>query len=306
MTVLALLVVVVMAMVSGVDSTTTASRRHLEADNEARRVFDRMAIDFGRMFKRPDADSIFDSIPGTSSTSGANDKMFFYSEAPTYFDTSTVSSPAPIQGNPGLIGYRVNATSWQLERLGKGLTWDGGAASPSPSPGSVVFLTFPAASASPTPTPLPGSTLAGNWAAAIGTSGNNYDDGVDADYHVLSSYVFRLEYCFALKNAPSAAQFSTTHTQSLGFNDIAAVVVAIAILDPQGRALVPGIAPGNMSALAAALPDPNFTTSPYTLMAQLWDNKIKSSTFASSLGIPKNVASQIRVYQRFFYLNTPP
>ena len=337
MVVLVLLITSVVAMVDSVSQTTTADRRHLEADNEARRVFDRMAYDFAKMYKRADADTVFASIKGTDSTHGANDKMFFYSDAPAYYDATGQPSPTPTQSTTGLIGYRIhneaaNSTpapppDLQLERLGKGLTWD--MATATSTPGAVVFLTY-AASPSPTP-PFSGSTFAGvygtpnpaagpgywtgtggAWSGAIGsvpsstagTATNNGDDGVDADYHVLSNYVFRLEYCFVLKNPTTTSQFVTSITQGQGFSNVSAIVVAIALLDAKGRSQMPATV--SMNTLAAALPDSDFTTNPPgKLMLETWNAKIKNTGFAASVGIPQSVASQIWVYQRYFYLNTP-
>ena len=319
MAVLVLLVAGVVAMVNGVSTTTTAERRHLASDNEARRVFDRMASDFARMVKRADADTVFASVKGTDASHGANDKMFFYSEAPAYYDTTGMAAPVPAQSTAGLIGYRIHdeavngaASNLQLERLGKGLTWD--LASAAATPGAVVFLTYPAASPSPTPFPTstfggvsttPGSwSGTGVWSTTIGNS-PNFDDGVDGDYHVLSSDVFRLEFCFVLKTPdPTTGSFYTTAlTQGQGFINVSAIIVGIALLDAQGRALLPAGTP--MSTLAAAFPDPDFTASPPKLMAELWAAKLNASGAAATVGVPQPVVSQIRVYQRTFYLNTP-
>ena len=320
MTVLALLTVALASMVNSVSQATTLDRRHLEADNEARRVFDRLGSDFARMFKRSDADSIFAStIDASTPTQGPNDKMFFYSEAPAFFDHAP---PSASQGTAALIGYRVpNATTtadathrWQLERLGKGLTWDRPSANA--TPGAIVFLTYPAASPSPaaSPTPFPASTLAdtSNWGSAIGKAPNYEGDGstVDPDFHVLSSSVFRLEYCFVMKTpTASGSPFAVTHSQSKGFGDVAAIVVAIALLDPQSRSQLPAAAPGStpdLSALATALPGPNFTSAPNRLMAEIWSGKLKDGSFITDTHVPPAVAKQVRIYQRSFYLNTPP
>ena len=343
MAVLVLLVAVVVGMVSGVSRTTVGSRRRLNVDDEARRVLDLMGNDFARMFKRADADSLF--VPGSTTDlgSGLNGKFFFFSDAPAYYDATAQASPPP--NNPrataGLIGFRINnlasATNtarWQLERLGKGLTWDGtvsAGASPSSSPGAVVFLTYPPASPTPSPvvatptpapypspSPYPASTLAGtgtsagNWGGAAGTTiGTNplYDDGTDTDYQVISPYVFRLEYCFLLKSTTSPYySFSRTHDQTRGFKDVQAIVVAIALLDPAARLLLPpaaGQATPDLSKLVAALPEPNLAGSPPQLMAQLWNNEIRGGTLPSDAAMPAAVVSQVRVYQRYFYLNTP-
>jgi type II secretory pathway pseudopilin PulG len=334
--VLVILVLTVVGMVNAVSQGTSANRRHLEADADARRVFDRMGNDFARMLKRPDADSIFASLPdsGPDSTTGTNDKMFFYSEAPAYFDTSDANAtPDPSsEGTAGLVGYRVSSDKFQLERLGKGLTWDGPSASP--SPGGAVFLTYPPATIptqypTPTPaTPFPETTLAGHWPASIGTA-PTYDDGTDTDYHVLSSFVFRLEYCFALKNSLTIpATGGTTYwyladeqsnpdihaaftkLKTDGYSNVAAVVVAIALLDPQGRTLIPGTPAGqtpDLTKLISALPDPTLSgtmASSVQLMAELWNKKLLDGTFATTAGIPPSLAAQVRVYQRYFPINS--
>ena len=319
MAVLVLLTLALVGMVNSISQTTTLDRRHMEADEEARRVFDRMTFDFAKMFKRADADSIFASIIDTPATQGPNDKMFFYSESPSYFDNAPPSSS---QGTAALIGYRIpngNTTAdpthrWQLERLGKGLTWD--RPSPASTPGAVVFLTYPAASPPPaaSPTPFPASMLAdpANWGSTIGTAPNYEGDGstVDPDFHVLSNYVFRMEYCFVMKTASaSGSLFAVAHAQSKGFSDVAAIVVAIAMLDPQGQSLIPGATPGgtaDLSALATALPGPNFSSAPNKLMAEIWNGKVNDGSLATAASIPRSVAAQVRVYQHFFYLNTPP
>jgi prepilin-type N-terminal cleavage/methylation domain-containing protein len=348
MAVLVLLVAVVVGMVSGVSRTTVGSRRRLNADDEARRVLDLMGNDFARMFKRADADSLFVPLAGSGTVAssgyiqGGNDKFFFYSDSPAYYDaTAQANPPNNPRATAGLIGFRINnvasatnTSRWQLERLGKGLTWDGvvNAGGAAPSPGAVVLLTYPLASPTPSPvsatptpapypspSPYPASTLAGNstspgnWGGAANTTiGSNpmYDDGADADYQVISPSVFRLEYCFLLKSAIKPYySFSLTHDQTKGFKDVAAIVVAIALLDPSARLLLPpaaGQATPDLSALVAALPEPVLTGSPPHLMAELWNSEIRSGnlTNGQDASLPTSVVSQIRVYQRFFYLNT--
>lgn len=133
---------------------------------------------------------------------------------------------------------------------------------------------------------------------------------MDPDFHVLSSNVFRLEYCFVMKAvSASGSPFAVAHAQSKGFSDVAAIVVAIALLDPQARAQLPGAAVGgapDLSALAAALPAPDFVRFPNKLMAELWSGKLNDGSFATAAGIPQNVAAHARVYQRCFYLNPSP
>jgi hypothetical protein len=91
-----------------------------------------------------------------------------------------------------------------------------------------------------------------------------------------------------------------------GMSDVTAIIVAIAILDTNSRKLVPN----QLATISADLPDPTesqlqLSGSGPQLMAEQWQSALNatSPTFASAARIPIPVASQIRVYQRFFYLN---
>jgi hypothetical protein len=58
--------------------------------------------------------------------------------------------------------------------------------------------------------------------------------------------------------------------------------------------------------MIGALADPtesDLTATPPKLMAQTWTSAMKSLSFAQNCGIPKVAAGQIRIYQRYFYLN---
>jgi hypothetical protein len=103
-----------------------------------------------------------------------------------------------------------------------------------------------------------------------------------------------------VNNTPGAAVWNAIGTQ-----DISGVVVAIAVLDDTSRKIISTSA---LSTLAAYLPDvtaANLNNAPPTLMKQTWESKVQSPTFASTIGIPTAVASHVRVYQRYFYLNGP-
>jgi prepilin-type N-terminal cleavage/methylation domain-containing protein len=361
--VLVILVVMVAQLTNNATSTTTNSRKHMDSDSQARTIFDRMGNDFGRMLKRADVDYIFyKNSPAGSGSPGVNDAIFFYSEVPAYYDTPPAATS---QCTAALVGYRINLNNAYypgapvLERLGKGLTWDG--SNGGTTAGGPVFLTYPAGSA----TPLSTSLLDGNW-TTIGTAANNYTDGTDPDYHVLSDQAYRLEIAFLLNDGttstipvinpaltPSGVVISGTSSvnnltatnpptvnsdsasddgngrftpgsrwfntatckgyicanaspgaavwNQIGLQDVSAVIVAIALLDTNSRKIVT-----NTTSMAGALRDPvstDFTASPPQLMAQTWTSAINSGTFAASSGIPRTAASQVRVYQRYFYIN---
>jgi hypothetical protein len=380
MVVLTLLVVMVAQLISGAAAVTVGDRQHLDADSQARLTFDRLGTDIARMVRRPDVDYLF--VKQTGNGVGANDKMFFYSEAPAFYD----GDPAKLQerSSVALLGYRINA-AFQLERLGKLLTWDGlpGAASAAAAatPGGVMFLTRPSAAVNPDPL----STLAGNWPTTIGTLSDSPPySGSDTDYHVLAAQVFRLELCYLLKpvllnsgvyqaaayagvpvanptdrtnnltaTAPPAATddagsgyvagsrwydvpdsrgyqcinntSGAAVWKTLGVQDVAGIVVAIAVLDPASTKILPTtsvtlngaqVTTPNLSTLIGALADlplantaaanntvPDLTLSPQRLMAEAWNNEIATPTFAQTAGIPAAAAAQVRIYQRCFPLN---
>src|SRR5207237_6386964 len=100
-----------------------------------------------------------------------NDTIAFYSVVPGYYPSSGSQSPI------SLIAYRVNAQN-KLERVAKGLVWNGVSASSTP----VVFLP---------------STINGSWASATDLTASPTPD---PDTDSIGPYVFRFEYYYLLKN----------------------------------------------------------------------------------------------------------
>ena len=207
--VLSILVYVVAKIVSGAATITTFSNTHVDANSQARLVFDRLALDLSRMLKRPDADVIF--CKNYSAASGYNDTLFFFSESSGAYDTTTSTNWSAERNNISLVGYRINNNSTgpnygQLERLGKALPWDTTAASGSAFP--MVYLTYPPAGTSPTGTTYStadfASTIYGAFSSgsvnSIGTLGNSFTDSTDPDYHVLGNQIFRFELSYILKD----------------------------------------------------------------------------------------------------------
>src|SRR5436190_11660926 len=127
---LRLLIVLVARIMSSATLATSQSTKQMDSNSQVRLIFERMANDFAGIIKRQDIDYIFAKQNG-------NDTMYFFSEAAKYFDTSVADSA---KSSVSLVGYRINS-SFQLERLSRGLTWDGQVAPAPSSPGSIVFLT---------------------------------------------------------------------------------------------------------------------------------------------------------------------
>lgn len=332
LSVMVLLLVMVTQLVNSASLVATQSGKHIDADTQARMLFDRMALDFSNMIKRPDVDTLFYKATG-------NDKIFFFSQVPAYYDSNLSSS---VKSGVSLVGYRVTdntgdasnfAPAYSLERLGKGLTWDN-----STPPGSVVFT-----SGTATPT----NTLASTW-TDIGSTAPYA--GNSAFYHILAEMVLRMEICFQVKDltnpgAPSAAYSNypvavsagTTITsgppsggsvgdrwydtaanrsyictsvtggpavwQPNGLKDVLSIVATIAILDSTSRKIVPDMTPA-----AGLFLDPQEITdlraSPPNLPLQIWNTALATELKTHSQGIPKAAVAQIRIYQRHFFLNS--
>jgi hypothetical protein len=279
--VLVLLLLVVTQLIDSTSATTVNASKHMDADSHARMIFDRMAIDFDKMVKRNDVDYMFLKQTG-------NDAMWFYSEAPAYF---TGSPSASARSTVSLVGYRINS-SYQLERLGKGLEWDG--TPTSTLGGSVVFLTYPAGSNMP----LAASTLVGNWPTTVTTT------STDPDYNVLSDQAYRFEFCFQLRDGTlSTNPYIPPATTINGFKDVSAIIVAIAILDNSSRKIVKRDSTNSTlldstvaNQMILALPDAVSGVS----VAQTWNN----GYYLAQSGLPERAAAQIRIYQRSVYLNS--
>lgn len=266
--VMALLVLLVSQLVQSGSAVIAGSRKDLSADAQAREVFNRFALDVAQMAKRADLDAVFSDQPG-------NKKIFFFSESPGFASSPNASSLS-------LVGYRVDPTNG-LERLGKGLDWTG--------TGAATFLTYASTNA---PGPVAQSTIPGSWSAAVGT-GPAYE-GSDPDYHPIAPGVFRLEYCFQMKDG----SYSLARDPTKGFRDVAAIVLSLGVLDGDSRKIAP-----DTSGLAGALPSPtagHFNDK--VLPAAIWRDLVTAnSSFASAAGIPEAAAGRVRVYQRAFPLN---
>jgi prepilin-type N-terminal cleavage/methylation domain-containing protein len=177
MLILSIVAIVIGKVLSETAQVTVLTAKHEDANSQARMVFDRMETDFSRMVKRSDADIIFCKVAGAGG--GANDTMYFYSEAASYFPNAatlaTFFKVAPYKTTPylykdpvSLVGYRINNKSTssnycEIERLGRPLTWDsapiyGNSNYPTP----VVFLTYPVPPATTAQLSSSGTPYCGN------------------------------------------------------------------------------------------------------------------------------------------------
>ena len=287
MGVLVLLVLLFTQLLNSAATITTVGHKRMDADSEARQVFDRMALDFAQMVKRSDVDYFAKGTAAPNSVGGlmtGNDQMAFYTSAPGYYPPTGSQSPV------SLVAYRVNARN-QLERMGVGLVWN--AVSPTDIP--VVFMpdhnsaTWPSAtdlSASPTPEPR---------AEVIGPD------------------VFRLEYYYLVRTGtspflsylPCAGPGCAVN----GWGHVAAIVVDIALIDPKSKVLlsdqnIATIIGNTVSAnsLVDFSPDQNASGQ----LLNKWQNHLNDIINPNSPNfnptLPRQAVSGIRVYERYFYL----
>jgi len=235
---------------------------------------------------------------------------------PGYYPTPSYQSPLSV------VAYRVNGQN-KVERLGKGLVWNAVSSSFTP----IAFIPIALASPLPiqelpAPTPAP-PTPAPAWPQA----GNSASD---PDYEIVGPQVFRFEYCYLLRggtdptggitysailtDTPWDARI-TGHTSPNGMQDIAAIVVDIAVIDPKSKGLVTD---AQLTALAGNLIDwgttgcPNCPTQPQWqatqgLLRTQWQNTLNTiiANQPAPTPAPRPALSGIRLYERYFYLSPP-
>jgi hypothetical protein len=290
--VLVLLVLLFTQLLNNAAIVTSLGHKQMDGDTQARELLDRMAIDFAQMVKRPDVDYYLKSSSGTASDCGAcgtqtgNDQAAFFSTVAGYYATSP--SPAPTfttKSALSLISYRVNSDNTsssynRVERLGKGLAWNGFSSGWTP----MVYL--PQTIGGPQP-------AGGYWPSAVSSS------ATDSSYEVIGPQAFRFEYYYLLKSGNfSATPWDTNagHTTVSAMRDVAAIIADIAVIDPKSKVLLTN---SQIATLAGQLGDYSSGMVPGQLLAS-WRSAIDGST-----SLPRPALSGIRLYERYLYLSPP-
>jgi type II secretory pathway component PulJ len=312
--VLVLLVLMATQLFNSAATITTLGHKQMDADSQARQLFDRMAIDFAQMVKRSDVDYYVKSsaaLPLRNAPQIENDVIAFYSTVPGYYPSSGSQSPV------SLVAYRVNSDSSssaynKMERMGKGLVWNAVSTTDTP----VVFIPIPVASPlslgdgqtqTPTPTPTPEANPA--WPEAGNTTAGW------SESEVVGPQVFRFEYYYLLKDGTLSDipwDASAGHYGVDGMQDVSAIVVDIAVIDPKSKVLLLDTTnPPQIAQVASQLIDwgnttcagcptkTQWQTTPGLLRAQ-WQNTLDGITT-----LPRPAISGIRLYERYFYLSPP-
>ena len=284
--VLALLAAFMGQLLNSSSALVSYNDKHMDADAQARGTLDRIAVDLGQMVKRADASYYLkDPNATTPVPQTGNDQFAFFSQVLGYYTSS--GTPSPVS----LVAYRVNATTMGMERMGKGLVWYDSTGTNSP-----LFLP---------------KTITSVWPQATNQT-------TDSNYESIAPGVFRFEYYYLLKgqllngtSEPailSATPYDTRitgHTSVNGLSDVAAIGVAIAVIDPASRNLVTN---AQLTTLASKMDDfPTSSTPPVPFsnpplpgqMETQWTSAISDPTN----GLPHIASSSIRVYGRMLYLS---
>jgi hypothetical protein len=313
-------------------AVSRTGNKHISTDTQARTALDRIALDIARMVKRTDIDYYVKGVTnykknghawgnhGTT-TQPLNDQIAFFTQVPGYYASSTAQSPISI------VSYRVNQNQtpgypnyMKLERLGRGLPWNGGGSNSNPP---LVFLPV---------------TIGSLWPWAInntntcGGNGNNNSCDPNGYYETIGPGVFRMEYYYVLKNGqatsfPWNTDAGHTSIAGIGLGDVEAIAVVIAVIDSAGRALIDAANSTSLYDLASDLSD--FTDAHGRGIGQqnkyigMLETEWKATLFGgdSTLGypgiintgytsnntpVPKEAVKAIRVYGRTFDLKTLP
>ena len=267
MGVLVLLVLLFTHLLNSAASITTLGHKVIDTDSQARQLLDRMSLDFAQLVKRSDVDFFAKGTVAPNSVGGTmagNDRIAFYSAVPGYYPSTSYQSPL------SLVAYRMNSDSTssshsKLERLGKGLMWNGASLTDTP----LVFM------------PL---TISATWPAATSSS------QADTAYEVIGPQVFRFEYCYLLTSG------SLSVTPPASISQIAAFVVDIATIDAQSKVLLTNT---QIASLAGQLSDYASNMVPGQLRNN-WQNTINANAT-----LPRPALFGVRLYERFFYLSPP-
>ena len=290
--VLIIIVLFVTQLVNHAAAIVTQATKHMDTESNVRPFFDRLAVDINQMVKRTDVSYYLKN--GGSSSSDINDRMAFFSSAPGYYNDN--SGPG-YNSRFSVVAYRVNTDSTsascnKVERMAKGLPLNGASTDPTLTPLLFLDNTNPV---------LFGTTIDNYWPTATRPSPdpNYYSTDPYQKYELIGPQVFRFEYYYLTSASPATLVPSPTgwtSANTINIKDIAALVVAVATIDPQSRKL---LSEANVRGIANALP--KFTSgSPGSLLAQ-WQNLL--NTDATINGMPRPALQGIRLYERYFYLN---
>jgi hypothetical protein len=254
--------ILIAQLLSSATLATGLSNKKQVADAQARMIFSRLAFDFGRMLKRPDVRYYLEKEAG-------DDRMAFVAEVSGYYPSTATP------GTLSVVSYRMGEAPDEykgLERYGKGLSWLADTSGETPAVYHQDIGTF--------------------CPEAVSTTAST-------EYEEIGPGVIRFEYFYVLKNGQLSEvpwDASAGHTKVDGFKDVAAVCVAMAVIDPS---VIGRVTAGEIRALAAKFPD--FTVSTMLSPGDLertWQEVVDSDDFTKKSG------GAVRIHARCFPLES--
>src|SRR5438034_8751817 len=269
--VLVLLVFLLAQLLNSAAKIITLGHKQMDADSQARELFDRMAIDFAQMVRRSDVDYYLKSSNTADDCTlctrqRGNDQIAFYSTVPGW-SAITGAQQSPVS----IIGYRIHVSadtvSNRMERLGEALVWNG-ATSDTRSDGKPASVIF--------------------WATL-----NPWANATNTPFDVISPEVFRFEYYYLLKNGDLSSIPWYTISSVRVMQDVSAIIVNIAVLDAKSRGLLTN---SDIKGLAQELPDDGGQV-PGGLLAG-WRTALDANRT-----LPRPALSSVRLYERCFHLS---
>lgn len=343
--VVVIITVIASQLMSSASGIVRSGNKRFDTDTAARVVLDRMALDFAQMVKRTDVDYYvkqkFYKGHGNGHGCGqghnndlSSDQIAFYSQVPAYNPNPATYSSTK-QSPISLIAYRVNegnATNnpayGRLERMSKGLLWNGVANATNQSAIYPIVFQTGQIDSTCTGNSCPCGGTVGPWANAWSGAICNTNSSTDVDYEIIGPNVFRFEYYYMLKNGrvtdwPWDRFDDTTNRQkitdppSIGLSQLRAIAVSIAVIDPASRALIQQAASadtayGDILDLAAELPDFKNGCGRGNSQKSIGDLEdewktviqlvIQNGQVSGGKLIPREAAKGIRVYNRYFDL----
>src|SRR6266496_121297 len=277
-----------------------------------------------------DTIAFYSAVPGYYPSSG--------SQSPVSVVAYRVYNPSPAPSPCGNCN--------KLQRMGKGLVWNAVSTTDTPvvlmpiplgSPIPVAELPNPAPNPLPTPAWPEIANNGSSWSDAevIGPQVFRFEyyylvrgrivpggfptPAPTPPVAILSDIPWDTRICACPSPTPIATPTPTgtpiatppppllcCHTAPEGMQDVAAVVVDIAVIDPKSKALLDAVDPtgaklrrlNGADGLSPLLVD--FGMTPGQLLAQ-W----RAALDLNTIGLPPPVLSGIRVYERYFYLSPP-
>ena len=329
-------------MVTQLMTSTTAitrtAHKHIDTDTQARVVFDRMALDFAQMLKRTDIDYYVKQRSGYNGHGNGHgwgqgkngdkgsDQIAFFSAVPGYYPSGIRRAESDFarrlsrhrkHTRVGLPLVMADLYEWRKGCIGLG--WMTTIATNTPYP--IIFCRRPSGYRC-RPVGIP-------WQAAINND-NPQNSNFDADYEVIGPGVFRFEYFYLLKNGflstwpwdwrtdPINRQ-KISDPPSIGLSQVEAIGVAIAVINPEARALIQAASSnagyGDITDLAAALADFKNANGLGNAGKKIGDMEDKWKGVVESIAqtghppgsgtlFPPEAAKGIRIYTRYFDLKT--